>query len=60
MIMVWGRKLFFIMFLWIYLICKIFININEYANKIICLFDQGVKCQCLIFNFGPSFVALDK
>ena len=31
-IMVWGWRLLFIMFLWVYLICKIFINIHEYAN----------------------------
>ena len=31
-IMVWGWRLLFIMFLWVYLICKISINIHEYAN----------------------------
>ena len=42
------------------LIFKVFINIHEYANKIICIFDDGIKGLCLSFNLVPSLVAYDK
>ena len=52
------------MYLWVFycfsLIFKIFLNIHEYASKIICIFDHGVKGMFLCFNLVPSFVAYDK
>ena len=39
---------------------KDLINIHEYANKIICIFDHGMKALFLCFNFVPSLVAYDK
>ena len=43
-----------------YLIFKVFINIHEYANKIIYKSDHMTKGQCLHFNLVPSFVLYDK
>ena len=40
-------------FLCFSLIFKVFINIHEYANKIICTFDHGVKGLCLSLNLVP-------
>ena len=55
------------MFLLIFsLIFNVFLNIHEYANKvicifgIICIFDHGIKGLCLIFNLVSSLVAYDK
>ena len=39
---------------------KVFINIHEYANKIISIFDHGLKGLCLSFNLVPHLVAYDK
>ena len=36
------------------LIFKVFINIQEYASKIICIFDQGMKGLCLSFKLSSS------
>ena len=49
-----------IFFLRFSLISKVFINIHEYANKIICIFDHEIKGLCLRFNLVPSLVAYDK
>ena len=46
------------MFFYVFsLIYKVFINIHEYANDIICIFDNGIKGLCLSFNLLPSLVA---
>ena len=37
---------------------RILINIHEYANKIICIFDNGIKSLYLSFNLVPSFSRL--
>ena len=42
------------------LLLKVFINMNEHAYKIICIFDHGIKGMCLGFNLVPSLVAYDK
>ena len=49
-----------IVFLCFSLIFKVFINIHEYANKIICIFDHGLKGLCLRFNLVPRLVVCDK
>ena len=38
------------------LIFMVFININEYENKIICISGHGMKGICLTFNLVPSLV----
>ena len=43
-------SLFMMAFLCFSLIFNVFINIYEYANKIICIFDHGIKGLCLSFN----------
>ena len=43
-----------------FLIFKVFINSHEYAYKIICIFEHGIKGMCLSFNLVPSLVAYDK
>ena len=48
------------MFFTFSLIFKVFINIHEYAYKIICIFDHGMNGLCLSFNLVPSLVAYDK
>ena len=42
------------------LIFNVFINSHEYAYKIICISDNGIKGLCLSFNLVPSLVAYDK
>ena len=42
------------------LVLMILINIYEYANKIICIFDHGIKGLYLSFNLVPSLVGYDK
>ena len=39
---------------------KVFINIHEYANQIICISGYGMKGICLTFNLVQSFVVNDK
>ena len=41
----------------IYLNLKVFIDIHEYSNQIICIFDQGVKGQCLGFNWHHELLS---
>ena len=49
------------MFVYVFLLLlSFFINVHEYANKIICIFDHGIKGLCLSFNLVPSLVAYDK
>ena len=51
----------------IYLLCcfmispyfKVFININEYANEIICISGHGMKGICLTFDLVRSLVVYD-
>ena len=38
------------------LIFKVFINIHEYANYLICIFDNGIKGLCLSFDSVPNLV----
>ena len=38
------------------LLFKIFINIHEYANKMIYISDNRNKGMCLSFNLAPSLV----
>ena len=47
-------------FLCFSLIFKVFINIHEYENKIVSIFDHGIKGLCLSFNLVPSLVVYDK
>ena len=39
---------------------QIFINIHEYANKIICILDHGIQGLCLSFNLVPSLVVYNQ
>ena len=39
---------------------KDFINIHEYANKLICITGHEMKGSCLSFNLVPSVVVYDK
>ena len=47
-------------FLCFSLIFKVFINIHEHANKIICIFDHGIKGLCLSLILGPSLEAYEE
>ena len=47
-------------FLCFTLIFKVFINIHEYANKIICIFDHGIKGLLSKLSFGTKFSSLQK
>ena len=38
----------------LYLISNIFINIHEYANLIICIFEHWMKVLCLNIQLVPS------
>ena len=42
------------------LIFKVFMNIDEYANQIICISGQGMKGICIIFNLVPRLVVCDE
>ena len=42
------------------LIFKVFINIHEYANWVICISGHGIKGICLTFNLVPRLVVYDK
>ena len=42
------------------LISKVFINIHEYANKVICISGHGMKGIYLTFNLVPRLVVYDK
>ena len=42
------------------LISKVFINIHEYANKVICISGHGINGICLTFNLVPRLVNYDK
>ena len=42
------------------LIVKVFINIHEYTNYLICIFDHGIKGLCLRFNLIPSLLGYNK
>ena len=39
---------------------KDFINIHEYANKLICITGHKMKGLCISFNLVPSVVVYDK
>ena len=39
---------------------KFFINIHEYANKIMCTSGHWIKEMCLAFTLVPSLVVYDK
>ena len=54
LMMVLAEICLFIVFYDFYLFFKVFINIHEYANKIICMSEHGVKDHCLSFNLVPS------
>ena len=42
------------------LILKVFMNIHEYANLVICISGHGIKGICLTFNLVPRLVVYDK
>ena len=42
------------------LIFKVFINIHEYANKVICISGHRMKGICLTFNLVSRLVVYDK
>ena len=42
------------------LILKVFINIHEYANKVICISGHWIKGICLTFDLVPRLVVCDK
>ena len=42
------------------LIFKVFINIHEYADYLICISCHGMKGICLAFNLVPRLVVYDK
>ena len=42
-----------VIFLEFSLISNVFIDIDGYENKLICIFNQYVKGQCLSINFVP-------
>ena len=48
------------MFLCFSPISKVFMNIHEYENNIICIFDHEIKGLCLSFDLVPSLVAYDE
>ena len=47
---------FFMIFVWFFPNLKVFINIHEYKNKIICIFDHGTK---VLQSFVPFIYLLD-
>ena len=50
-------------YLWCFMIShifKVFINIHEYANLIICISGNGIKGICPTINLVPSLVVYDK
>ena len=42
------------------LIFKVFINIHEYSNEVICISGHGMKGICLTFYLVPRLVVYDK
>ena len=42
------------------LFLTVLININEYANLVICISGHGMKGICLTFNLVPRLAAYDK
>ena len=42
------------------LILKVFMNIHEYANSVICILGHGMKGICLNFNLVPILVVYGK
>ena len=47
-----------VVFLCFSLILRVNINFHEYANKIICIFDHGIKDLYLSFKNGAKFRSL--
>ena len=42
------------------LIFKVFINIHEYANEVICISGHRIKDICLTFSLVPRLVVYDE
>ena len=55
-----GLKSVCLCFFMVSLTFKVFINIHESANKIICISCHGIKGICLTFNLVSSLVVYDK